>query len=171
VKLSQSVAYAVQAALKLAEDPNASPISCSQLAATGRMPERFLLQILRDLTKQGILHSTRGGGGGFMLGRTPQEISLLDMIEAVDGPLSTSLPGKGALPEGSADRLQAALKRIAEQVRDQLAAIRLCDLMPLADQTKPVSASAGPSAVPAPYFDYTQPPGIAVGGFTETGLV
>jgi Rrf2 family protein len=93
------------------------------------MPERFLLQILRDMTKQGILHSTRGGGGGFMLGRRPEEISLLDMIEAVDGPINAALPGKGAFPEESAERLQEALKGITEQVRGELAAIRLCDLM------------------------------------------
>lgn len=156
MKLSQSVAYAVQAALKLAEDPTASPISCGQLATTGRMPERFLLQILRDMTKQGILQSTRGGGGGFMLGRRPEEISLLDMIEAVDGPISAVLPGKGAFPEESADRLQEALKRIAEQVRQQLAAIKLCDLMPPAGQ--PAAPNPVPGLAPVQtLFDYPHP--------------
>lgn len=160
VKLSQSVAYAVQAALKLAEEPITSPISCGQLAASGQMPERFLLQILRDLTKQGILHSTRGGGGGFMLGRRPDDISLLDLIEAVDGPISAVLPGKGAFPEDSAERLQEALKGIADQVRRQLSAIRLCDLRVHADRSGETNSTAGQSPVVEHLFDLPHVPGL-----------
>jgi len=160
VKLSQSVAYAIQAALKLAEEPTAAPISCCQLATTGRMPERFLLQILRDMTKQGILHSTRGGGGGFMLGRRPDEISLLEMIEAVDGPLGAALPGKGAFPEASANRLQEALKCIAAQVRQQLAAVKLSDLMSRpgrSDESQPI---ANLPPIVAPLFHYPPTTGL-----------
>ncbi len=63
------------------------------------------------------------------MGRSPAEISLLDMIEAVDGPLSASLPAKGDFPEKSADRLQEALHEIAGVIRRQLAAIKLSDLI------------------------------------------
>jgi len=162
VKLSQSVAYAVQATLKLAEDPTASPSSCGQVAASGQMPEGFLLQILRDLTKQGILHSTRGGGGGFMLGRRPEDISLLDLIEAVDGPINAVLPGKGIFPEDSAERLHEALKGIADQVRRQLSAIRLSDLMVRSAPSGETDRTVGRSPIVEHLFDLAHVPGLTV---------
>jgi Rrf2 family protein len=129
MKLSQSVAYAIHAALRLAENSEGAPVSCNKLAERGEMPERFLLQILRDLSKQGILNSTRGGGGGFMLGRPPEEISLLEVIEAVEGPLTAALPLKASFPHSAGDRLHQALRAINDEVRRRLQAISLCDLL------------------------------------------
>src|SRR5258707_15423661 len=92
MKLSRTVAYAIQATLQLAQSTSDEPVPCSQLAAEGNMPERFLLQILRHLVTHGILHSTRGVEGGYTLERRPEEISLLEVIEAIDGPLNSALP-------------------------------------------------------------------------------
>jgi Rrf2 family transcriptional regulator, cysteine metabolism repressor len=129
MKLSQSVTYAVHAALRLAEHREDGPLSCARLAESGHMPERFLLQILRDLAKQGILHSARGGGGGFTLDRHPADISLLEVIEAVEGPLAAGLPANSGFPEYSSSVLRRALGRIGEATRQQLAAVRLTDLL------------------------------------------
>jgi len=128
MKLSQSVAYAIHAALRLAESKDGTPVSCSRLAEQGKMPERFLLQILRDLAKQGILQSTRGGGGGFMLDRRPDDISLLEIIEAVEGPLTAGLPLKASFPHPTGDRLHNVLRKVTDEVRRQLQAVKLSDL-------------------------------------------
>ncbi len=130
MKLSQSVTYAIHAVVRLAEHRNGPPISCGKLAEQGKMPERFLLQILRDLAKQGLLHSTRGGGGGFTLGRCPEDISLLEVLEAVDGPLSSTLPLKTSFEPIVGERLQTALDRITDLTRQQLQSIRISHLMP-----------------------------------------
>ncbi len=128
MKLSRTVFYAVQATLRLAEAESTRPMPCSKLAAAGKMPERFLLQILRHMVTHGILHSTRGVEGGYALGRSPDKISLLDIMEAIEGPLDTSLPeGIHGSPEQDAI-LRKALGRVACAAREQMAAIKLSDL-------------------------------------------
>lgn len=130
MKLSRTAAYAVQAALQLAEDDGRVPVPCSHLAATGHMPERFLLQILRQLVTHGVLHSTRGVDGGYVLGRKPGEISLLDIIEAVDGPLQAGCPPSNGLPSMSRAKLEKTMDNLVANARRELAAIRLADLLP-----------------------------------------
>ena len=129
MKLSQSVTYAVHAALRLAESAQTAPVSCGRLAQSGHMPERFLLQILRDMAKQGILQSTRGGGGGFMLDRDPSDVSLLEVIEAVDGPITSGIPMGVGFPEQPAGMLQQTLQKITDTTRQQLAAVKLSQLL------------------------------------------
>ncbi len=129
MKISRTVSYAVQATLHLAETPSDVPVPCSRIASEGRMPERFLLQILRNLVTHGILHSTRGVDGGYTLERAPDKISLLEVIEAIDGPLATTIPASEGLTETSAERLRRALQRVTELTREQLGAVRLSQLM------------------------------------------
>jgi Rrf2 family protein len=129
MKLSRTVAYALQATLQLAQSNSASPVPCSRLAAEGKMPERFLLQILRNLVAHGILESTRGVDGGYMLGRSPGEISLLEVVEAIDGPLATALPFGDGLSAASKAKVEAALDHVTETARRELGAIRLADLL------------------------------------------
>ena len=131
MKLSRTVAYAIQATLQLAQESSDEPVPCSHLAATGHMPERFLLQILRHLVTHGILHSTRGVEGGYTLERKPEDISLLDVIEAIEGPLTSMLPPVDGAANGVfQDRLREALDDITADARRRLADIKLSDLMP-----------------------------------------
>ncbi len=125
MKLSQTTAYAFHAVLRLAGTAEASPISCSKLAELGKMPERFLLQILRDLGKNGILESTRGSNGGFMLAGRSDEISLLEVIEAIEGPIVATLPLKRDFPDPAGERLHDVLRKVTENVRGELQAGQL----------------------------------------------
>jgi Rrf2 family protein len=129
MKLSRTVVYAIQASLQLAQAPQDAPTPCSQLAAKGKMPERFLLQILRNLVTSGILESTRGVEGGYKLKRGPEAISLLEIIEAIDGPLQATSPQATGLPAAAQRRLHSVLEKVAAQTRDQLGRIRLADLL------------------------------------------
>ena len=94
------------------------------------MPERFLLQILRNLVAHGILTSTRGVDGGYSLERDPQDISLLDVIEAIDGPLVSNLPLGDGLPSESQSRLKEAIMDVTEESRRQLSMVKLAHLLP-----------------------------------------
>jgi Rrf2 family transcriptional regulator, cysteine metabolism repressor len=131
VKLSRTSSYALQAIFQLAQsDASGSPIPCSHLAAEGKMPERFLLQILRNLVTHGILGSTRGVQGGYVLERKPEDISLLDVIEAVDGPVVPSLPIREGLCDEANSKLECTLAGVAELVRRELDAVKLAHLLP-----------------------------------------
>jgi Rrf2 family protein len=129
MKLSRTVAYALQATLQLAECETGEPVPCSKLAAEGAMPERFLLQILRSLVTHGILHSTRGVEGGYTLERSPNDISVLQIIEAVDGPMDSKLPFDGDVANACQARLREALYTVAAMARRQLQEIKLADLL------------------------------------------
>ena len=129
MKLSRTVAYAIQATLQLAESDSKVPVPCSKLASEGAMPERFLLQILRNLVTHGILQSTRGVEGGYTLLRRPDDISVLEVIEAIDGPLGSEVPVSDGLNAESQERLQLALKQVTRTARQQLEAIKLSQIV------------------------------------------
>jgi Rrf2 family protein len=130
MKLSRTVSYAVEAVLQLAQLDPATPVPCSRLAAAGNMPERFLLQILRTLVTKGILRSTRGVDGGYALARAADKISLLELIEAIEGKLEPNAAASEALPAESRRKLQAVLSDIMSATREQLAAITISQLLP-----------------------------------------
>ena len=143
MKLSRTVAYALQATLQLAQTNHLGPVPCSRLAAEGKMPERFLLQILRNLVAHGILCSTRGVDGGYTLDRAPEEISLLEIIEAIEGPISPVIPAAQGLPAGSKTKLEGALASITETARKELQAIKLAHLLPSPRRKNSIILSTG----------------------------
>jgi len=143
MKLSRTVSYAVRATLQLAQNGSSAPVPCSKLASEGEMPERFLLQILRVLVTHGILKSTRGVEGGFSLSRSPEAISLLEVIEAIDGPLTTvGEPPAMEPPVDVQQMLQTALRQVTDTARTQLESIKLSQLLP------PAFPSAAPAKKP-----------------------
>lgn len=130
MKLSRTVEYAVQAMVQLAEHHQETPIPCSRLASEGKMPERFLLQILRNLVTHGILFSTRGVEGGYALGRSPDQITLLEVIEAIDGPIGGAPSSSKGMPREMQQRLSSALDDVTSRMRRELSNIKLSQLLP-----------------------------------------
>lgn len=131
MKLSQSVRYAILALSQLEDPEGTRPVSCRQLAKLGNMPERFLLQVLRQLVNHEVLQSTRGVEGGYRLARPGAEITLLDIVEAADGPLDAQLNGDfQELSSPSKSLLETTCKRVVQVQRDVLASVRLSQLSP-----------------------------------------
>lgn len=124
MKFSRTLGYAVQSLVHLAEQDGMRPVSCRELAETGQMPKRFLLQILRSLVTHGILRSTRGVEGGYMLARAPGEISLLEVVEAIDGPVRLEL----AQVEMERPEAREALAALSSDVRHELRSVSLAHL-------------------------------------------
>jgi Rrf2 family protein len=89
--LSAKSQYACLAMLQLAVDfPSGEPVQIRSIAERHGIPQRFLVQILLQLKRAGLVTSTRGSQGGYRLGQSPQEISLAEVLNAIDGsePLS-----------------------------------------------------------------------------------
>ncbi len=87
--LTRKSKYGLKALLMLAEDTaRRGPVSVAQLAGRQHIPPKFLEAILNDLKRHGFLHSKKGKGGGYSLSRTPAEITVGQVIRALEGPLA-----------------------------------------------------------------------------------
>jgi Rrf2 family transcriptional regulator, cysteine metabolism repressor len=128
MRLSRASAYALGAVLQLGHAPPGMPIPCSQLAKHGQMPERFLLQVLRSLVNHGILVSTRGVDGGYALARSLDEISLLQILEATEGPQVPVIPPLDAIPESSRENLQEVLRDVTAAASKRMNEVMLSSL-------------------------------------------
>ena len=82
--ISQACKYGLRAMVHLAEHGE-TPVLSRDIARELHIPEHFLAKILQDLTKNRLLDSFKGRGGGFRLARVADEIKLLEVIEAIDG--------------------------------------------------------------------------------------
>ena len=88
MRISSKADYAVRAVVELATLSDDWPVKADTLASAQDIPAKFLLNILFELKRAGIVASQRGNEGGFRLGREPDEISLADIVRAVEGPLA-----------------------------------------------------------------------------------
>ncbi|HEY7024757.1 MAG TPA: Rrf2 family transcriptional regulator [Candidatus Limnocylindrales bacterium] len=88
MRVSAKADYAVRAALELAAASDARPLKREQISAAQKIPSKFLETIMLELKHAGIVKSTRGADGGYALARPAEDISVADVIRAVDGPLA-----------------------------------------------------------------------------------
>ena len=86
--LTRKSKYGLKALLVLAEDADRGPVLISELAERQRLPKKFLEAILLELKRAGLLHSKKGKGGGYVLGRKPTEITVGQVIRVLEGPLA-----------------------------------------------------------------------------------
>jgi len=85
LELTKRADYAIRAALALSRAAPGDRLSARRIAADQGVPERFLPQVMRDLVAAGLVEGTVGRSGGYLLAKPSTEISLLDVVEAVEG--------------------------------------------------------------------------------------
>jgi Rrf2 family protein len=88
MQLTRAGEYAVKSLVFLATQDEDTRVMASEVAAAEQIPVNFVRKILESLAKTGLIKSFRGAGGGFMLGRSPDHITVRQVIEAVEGPLA-----------------------------------------------------------------------------------
>ena len=131
MRISAKADYAVRAAAELAAAaPGGRPVKGEQLASAQGIPQKFLENILADLRTAGLVRTRRGAEGGYALARAPAEISLADVMRAVEGPLAAV---QGIRPEslhyaGAATRLPEVWVALRANLRSVLERVSLADL-------------------------------------------
>lgn len=86
--ISKGTDYAIRAMLDLARQPAGERVVTEQIAVRQQIPAAFLSKIFASLSQAGLVRAQRGATGGVSLARSAQEISLLDIVLAVQGPLA-----------------------------------------------------------------------------------
>jgi len=87
MQITRQADYAVRAVLYLAQKGDDKRASTSQIAQDQQIPPSFLAKIVSQLSVAGLLQTSRGARGGVSLARSPELISLLEVVEAIDGPI------------------------------------------------------------------------------------
>ncbi len=128
MQLNRAASYAVHALVHMADQEGNQPVPSHLTARERGIPERFLLKILKSLVREHILQSVKGPNGGYRLAKAPKDITLLEVVEAVDGPIQTQGGFEGVSGSKLGKKLQAAWDRADEEVRRQLQKVRLSDL-------------------------------------------
>lgn len=91
MKVSLKATYGILAALDLALHDGTAPVQAKTIASRQGIPLRFLEQVLNVMKNSGLVDSLRGAQGGYLLGKLPEEISLAEIVEALDGTLSNGV--------------------------------------------------------------------------------
>jgi Rrf2 family protein len=115
MRISAKADYAVRAALELAASPDGEPVKGERLAEAQDIPLQFLEHILLELKHARLVQARRGAKGGYWLARSAEEITVADVIRAVEGPLAN-------IHENAPEELHYAGP--AERLRDVWVAVR-----------------------------------------------
>jgi Rrf2 family protein len=129
VRISAKADYALRAAAELAA-AGGGPVKGDALATAQGIPPKFLENILSDLRQSGLIRSQRGSEGGYWLARPAEEISVADVMRAVDGPLASV---RGQRPEdvdytGPAEQLQRVWIAVRHNLRAVVENVTVADL-------------------------------------------
>jgi Rrf2 family protein len=129
VRVSAKADYAIRAAVELAAS-GAGPVKGDRIAQAQSIPPNFLENILGDLRNAGLVASRRGADGGYWLAKPAGEVSLADVIRAVDGPLANvrGVRSEQIEYQGSAEKLRDVWVAVRASLRGVLETVTLEDL-------------------------------------------
>ncbi|NNL67119.1 MAG: Rrf2 family transcriptional regulator [Myxococcales bacterium] len=129
MRWSLQVQYGVYAMFDLAYNGREAPVQVRVIGERQAIPARYLEQIFQRLRRAKLVHGKRGPGGGYTLAREPRDVTLRDVVEAIEGPLGESLvPSPDGLDGDERHRPTFLWEALADRVGESLAATSLEDL-------------------------------------------
>jgi Rrf2 family protein len=132
MKMSRASNYALHALEYMAARKEPGPVASHHIAAARKIPVLFLLKVLKPLVTARILRSLKGPNGGYRLARSASKITMLEVLEAVDGPIHGNAPlsqDQGREGNGLDPRLDAVCDQAAVMLRKHLGKVRVSDLV------------------------------------------
>ena len=131
LRLTKKADYGLMALKYLAEHPHAAAVSAKDIAEAYHIPPQLLAKILQRLAKVGLVRSTAGTNGGYALVRGAYDITVFEVIRAVDGPLFLTACSSGPRPCDLHDSctIKEPMARVNESITELLEGIRIGDLM------------------------------------------
>src|SRR5437016_633043 len=136
MRISAKAEYACVAMLELARNANEpQPLRIKAIADSQGIPQRFLVQILLQLKTAGLVISVRGASGGYQLARPPANISLIEVIKAIDDRTLTDTSALSKSPRSPAvEALQAVWREIRAEEQRLLERLSLAELIRRTEQ-------------------------------------
>ena len=130
LRISRKIDYGLRAMIYLASLARGAVVPFREIGRQMDVPEDFLAKILKTLVDAELVRSSRGPHGGYALAKSPSEVSFLDVIEAVEGPvaLNVCLDGEDACGHSTCCTMMGVWKLGQERMLDVYRQTRLCDL-------------------------------------------
>ena len=130
MRITAKADYAVRAALELAASPDGEPVKGERLADAQEIPLQFLEHILLDLKRHELVKAKRGVRGGYWLARDPEEITVADVIRAVEGPLANihDISPEATEYPGNAAHLREVWVAVRANIRAVLEDVSIADV-------------------------------------------
>lgn len=130
MELTRKGEYAIRGIVYLAAQSEEKVCLLNDIAAAVEVPATFLAKIFQQFSKIGLVKSYRGTGGGFVLGRAPDKITLLEVVEAVEGPIISNrcVVSPGECARDVFCSVHPVWRRVQDRVSDVLAGVTLKDL-------------------------------------------
>ncbi len=137
MKITRQADYAIRVVLFLSEREPGEVVSVDDIARERLVPKSFASKIVQKLTKAGITRSFRGVKGGFSLAKPPGEITVLEVLETIDGPVAVNrcVVDDGACILSNECAVHPIWQRIQGEIRDKLSGITFRSLV---SQNKPI---------------------------------
>lgn len=130
MRVTAKADYAVRAAAELAA-ADEGPIKGERLADAQDIPLQFLEHILLEMKHAGIVRARRGAKGGYWLAKSPDDVTIAEVIRAVEGPIANvqSMPPEEMVYQGNSEHLQAVWIAVRASLRSVLEQVTLSDLV------------------------------------------
>jgi Rrf2 family protein len=129
MKLTRASSYALHAVVHMANQKKNDPVASHVIAQARGIPDRFLLKVLKPLVSSQVLLSVKGPNGGYRLAKPPNEITMLEILEAVDGPIRGAAPSNFTEKDNHLrKRLDEICNQTAEAIRKQLGKVKISEL-------------------------------------------
>lgn len=130
MRISRSTGYALLAVGYIAKNEEQGIILSQDISKEYNIPLEYLLKILQQLVRANILRSKRGPRGGFSLAQTPKKITMLQVIEAVDGPMVSHLNLSEQAPSGKfGDKAEKVYEKAIDQAKSVFEKTKITDLL------------------------------------------